>query len=243
MGYTHYWKRSKKFNSENFEKVVRDFKKVMPLFSRIGIVLSKWDGKGNPEITNKEISFNGLEKCSHTQRNLGITWPSDNANGIALATEIKATEVCYDKLITKLCGEPEELAVNDSDVSGQWFAGLKLKQRTCGGDCSHESFILPLEIKPEKWQKPIEKISYYKANGEPVYNSPEEIGRWFTFCKTAYKPYDLAVNICLVIAKHYLKDDILISSDGEMQHWVEAIIITQKLLGYGKDFKLSGDDD
>jgi len=52
----------------------------------------------------------------------------------------------------------------------------------------------------------------------------------FSFCKTAQKPYDLAVTTCLVIAKHYLKGEIDISSDGGAEDWKQAIDICKKEL-------------
>jgi len=39
-------------------------------------------------------------------------------------------------------------------------------------------------------------------------------GNGFYFCKTAEKPYDLAVTSFLIIAKHYLKDSLSFDSDG-----------------------------
>ncbi|MDD3473332.1 MAG: hypothetical protein PHS86_11150 [Syntrophaceae bacterium] len=236
MGYTHYWKRKEKFDGEQYENVVKDFKEVMGHLSAF-VPLAGGMGKGKPEINNKNIWFNGVEKCGHTDRNLGITWPENNASGIALAIQ-KYNEIPTRTLITMLCGEEEELAVNDSDVSGTWFAGLKLKQRTCPGDCSHETFSLPLEIEKDSWQKPIEAISHYDQYGKPVYNDKKEIGLYFECCKTAYKPYDLAVIICLIIAKHYLKENIQVSSDGDIEQWQDGMLICQKILGYGLDFQL-----
>lgn len=65
----------------------------------------------------------------------------------------------------------------------------------------------------------------------------------FQFCKTANKPYDLAVCCCLIIAKHYLGDDIKVSSDGSLDEWKEAIDKCQEHLGYGTDFDFDKDDD
>jgi len=62
------------------------------------------------------------------------------------------------------------------------------------------------------------------------------VGLYFQCCKTAYKPYDLAVIICLIIAKHHLGKDLLVSSDGELSHWQDGMLICQKILGYGLDF-------
>ncbi len=236
MGYTHYWKRSRKFNKVQFEKVVTDFKEVMKHLSPF-VPLAGGSGEGKPVISNTRICFNGMMNCGHINRNLGITWPQDNASGIAFAVE-KYEEIPTKTLLTVLCGREEELAINDSDVSGTWFAGLKLLKRSCGGDCSHETFDLPLEIERSDWQKPIGEISYYDQYGKPVYNDKEEVGLYFEFCKTAYKPYDLAVIICLIIAAHHLTNEIKISSDGTLDQWKDGMLMCQKILGYGLDFTL-----
>jgi len=222
MGYTHYVYQAKTLNKENFVKVVEDFKKIMPLFKEMGIPLASWNGKGKPEIKATEISFNGLEKCGHEERNLGITWPAEGASGVNMAYEKKEPEET-DTVLTMLSGKKEELSVNDSDVSGTWFAGCKLNQRTCGGDCSHESFIL-------------------KQTFESDYKQPDNKGRFFSCCKTAYKPYDLAVISCLIIAKHYLGEEIAVHSDGNIEEWADGIILCQKILGYGKEFKFDDDE-
>jgi hypothetical protein len=178
-----------------------------------------------------------VAKCGHAQRDLGITWADENARRIALAVA-RYEEIPARSLITVLCGREQDWAVNDSDVSGTWLAGLKLKQRSCGGDCSHETFSLPIEMEKQGWQKPISKISHYDQYGKPVYNHAEAVGRYFEFCKTAYKPYDLAVIICLIIAKHHLAEEILVSSDGTLDNWRDGMLICQKILGYGLDFTL-----
>lgn len=79
-------------------------------------------GQGKAVINNKMIWFNGVENCGHTKRNLGITWPDKDANGIAFVVD-RYKEIPIRTLVTMLCGETEQLAVNDSDVSGRWFAG------------------------------------------------------------------------------------------------------------------------
>ena len=236
VGYTHNWKRTKKFDKEGFEKAVGDFKKVVKLLSPF-VPLAGGCGDGNSVINNKNICFNGVANCGHTDRNLGITWPENDASGIAFAIE-RYKEIPTKTLMTVLCGQEEELAVDDSDVSGTWFAGLKLRTRSCGGDCSHETFSLPLMVEKREWQKPIGEISHYDKYGKPIYNNKEEVGRYFEFCKTAYKPYDLAFIICLIIAKHHLKDELIVSSDGTLDQWKDGMLICQKILGYGLDFKL-----
>ena len=58
------------------------------------------------------------------------------------------------------------------------------------------------------------------------------------FCKTAQRPYDLAVTTFLIIAKHHLGDAITVSSDGDNDKWNEAKTLCQEILGYGQQFAL-----
>ena len=106
-------------------------------------------------------------------------------------------------------------------TKSQWFAKAHLEARTCSGNCSHETFYLE-----------------QKSDAKTAWIDESAKGKHFQFTKTAYKPYDLAVTVCLVIAKHHLKDDIAISSDGEITDWEEAMHLCQHFLGYGSDFTL-----
>ena len=106
-------------------------------------------------------------------------------------------------------------------TKSQWFAKAHLETRSCRGDCSHETFYLE-----------------QKSDPATAWSDEGAKEKYFQFCKTAYKPYDLAVNVCLVIAKRHLKDDIAISSDGEITDWEEAMHLCQHFLGYGSDFTL-----
>lgn len=218
MGYTHYYYTVGTFDKKQFAQVVKDFKKVVPIFDSMGIKLAGGSGEGNQKITTTEICFNGDANCGHEQRNLGITWPAKGATGICQAYR-KGEPEQVSTIVTMLSGEEETLAVNDSDVKGT-FAGCKLNTRTCGGDCSHETFQLILQMKPRKFDQKNDK------------------GLHFNCTKTAYKPYDLAVIICLIIAKHHLGKDIEVHSDGDLPDWSDGMEICQRLLGYGKDFNL-----
>ena len=153
--------------------------------------------------------------------------------------EINAETICFNGL--EKCGHqkmdiglawPSETAkgVNESytrkeliEVSkGTWFAGRTLETRVCGGSCDYETFTLD---RVQESRTPSRENQEY----------------FFNCTKTNYKPYDLAVNVCLVIAKHYLKDDIIIRSDGTEENWVEAAQLCDHFLGYGQDFKLDSD--
>lgn len=186
-----------------FSKTVSDFKQMIPVLEHLGVKLAGGLGEGKPEINSQVIRFNGVRKCGHNSRDLGITWPSKDASGVA--------SIFQHKRIT-------------NEVSGQWFAGLQLNTRTCDGNCEHETFTLERVLNPQFWQKP---------------HTEENIkNKYFSCTKTAYKPYDLAVNICLIIADHYLKNQIVINSDGELEQWKDAIAVCQHFLGYGEEFKL-----
>lgn len=194
MGYTHYWYREKTIDPETYSKIVGDFQKLLPLFKTLDIKLAGGMGDGEPEITDETIWFNGKTSCGHTRANFGIAWPSDEPTKFGVAPDGKEA------------------------VDGGWFAGVKLNQRACDGDCSHETFGFKREMGLRDWDK------------------PDENGRYFAFCKTAFKPYDLAVNTCLIIIKHYLGDRIEVSSDGRMKDWQDAMGICENAFGYGKDF-------
>ncbi len=112
MGYTHYWDRPKKIDRTTYAAIMRDVAKILQVCQDRGIPLGDAMGVGSPRITANTLRFNGLEHCGHPQKDLGIAWPADHAGG----------------------------AADSSKPVGQWFGGALLEMRTCGGDCSHESF-------------------------------------------------------------------------------------------------------
>jgi len=165
-------------------------------------------------------------------RDLGVRLAGGDGTGSPVLNE---DEVVFNG--ARDCGHPKEdlgiawpsdraAGVGTVLIGGTWFGGALLERRACGGDCSHETFYLPRAIRPEELG--------------PVLGEPDKFGRYFDFCKTAYKPYDLAVTAALVIAKHHLGDAILVSSDGEARHWLDAVLLCADKLGYGADFVLDG---
>lgn len=115
--------------------------------------------------------------------------------------------------------------IEGNGIAGQWYAGALVNTRTCNGDCSYESFVFAREIIP------------------PPFEEPCKNGLYFDFCKTAFRPYDLAVTACLLIAKHYLKDKIIVSTDGEDVHWFDAKLLCQTELSYGMDYKINDEGE
>ena len=64
--------------------------------------------------------------------------------------------------------------------------------------------------------------------------------KYFDFCKTARKEYDISVCCALIIAKKYFGNIIKVSSDGEEEDgWDKAKELCQKVLKYGKTFNIS----
>ncbi len=233
MGYTHYWDRQETINAKTFKKIVKDFEVLLPLLNAVGVKLADGFGKGKAKINNKELIFNGVEKCGHTKRDLGITFPSANAKGVGMVA-LKESDVKENKLegITNkdgqmmvLTGDPLEW-VKNSDVSGSWFAGAKLDTRACSGDCSHETFYFPQADKNQDCQ---ERRGKHKL--------------FFNCTKTAYKPYDLAVICALIIAKQHLGEKIKVGSDGDINQWADGMAICEKILGYGLAFSLDEGDE
>ena len=206
MGYTHYYYCKVEYDAKSFENVATDFKKMIPILDHLGVKLGDAFGENYPIITPTEICFNGLKKCGHEQRELGITWPSKTAKGVA----------------------QNNIALGLEEITkGSWFAGAELEARVCGGNYDHETFRI---------EQKASHVADYK-----IKELDENDGFFFECTKTAYKPYDLAVNVCLIIAKRHLKKNIRIHSDGEDVNWEEGRQLCQHFLGYGSDFKLDVD--
>ncbi len=61
MGYTLYWYREKTVDQAVFQRMLDDFKKILPEIDRSEVVLAGPDGEGLPMINEYGVSFNG--KC------------------------------------------------------------------------------------------------------------------------------------------------------------------------------------
>jgi len=93
------------------------------------------------------------------------------------------------------------------------------------GELAHETFEFPQIFNPVFPQSSTSRPELF-----------------FEFCKTAQKPYDLAVTCFLIIAKHYLKDKLVVHSDGDILQWADSMSMCQEALGYGADFSLTEED-
>jgi hypothetical protein len=138
--------------------------------------------------------------------------------------EIDATHIAFNGMLH--CGHvknqeiaipfpsPNAAGVGNSinAVEGSYFGmGTLLSHRTCDGNCSYETFQL--------------RRTYEEKN--TVRND-----RYSDSCKTGFRPYDLAVQCVLLIAKHHLKDRIQVWSGGNDYHWNDARLLCYVHLGY-----------
>ncbi len=97
-------------------------------------------------------------------------------------------------------------------VTGQWFGGAELEKRIApNGDGSHETLHISRIYEIEEWSE------------------QDEVGNYFDFCKTAYKPYDILVMCAYLITTAY-DDRCVIHSDGVAIEWEIAVVMAAKAL-------------
>lgn len=125
-----------------------------------------------------------------------------------------------------LCSALERNGVRLAGGSGDGEPVINLDEVCFNGlgDDSHETFYFPRILDLDSWSR------------------PEKADRYFEFCKTARKSYDLAVTAFLIMAKHYLGDSIIVRSDGDIDEWQKAIKLCFQVLGYGLAFQLDESD-
>jgi hypothetical protein len=92
------------------------------------------------------------------------------------------------------------------------------------GDAGHETF-------------------YIHKHFDSHYPQFDENGKAFAFCKTACKPYDIAVCACLIVFKYWFPD-MDVSSDGSIEEWEPALTKVKEVLGedYVREFGFSRED-
>lgn len=81
------------------------------------------------------------------------------------------------------------------------------------GDLDHETFAVERVYRPEPWE------------------TPDLLGRFFSFCKTARKPYDLAVTASLLLLQAHFGPSVAVSSDGGPVEWAPARELVTRVFG------------
>lgn len=214
MGYTHYIYRPVEIKESAWAKIVEDTKKVFAYIENdLGIALAGGLGEGRPEVNSELIWFNGSDEQPigmwTTDEDISIPWPAPSAS---------LNEPVADPVAEK--------------TAGYWFAGSLLRQRTAPtgtngyGSGSYETAGLE------------RKVGVKDENTFIQYHDDEKRDLIFECCKTAYRPYDLAVTAFYTIVKHHVPKT-RVSSDGGEEDWMDAMIICHNLLGYPMESPLS----
>lgn len=94
------------------------------------------------------------------------------------------------------------------------FDGDEVRFNGNGPDMDHETFAIERVYEPRDWESPEHRL-------------------YFSFCKTARKPYDLLVTAALIAFKHRFGDEVRVSSDGDDDEWREGVALCRQHLGYG----------
>lgn len=118
-------------------------------------------------------------------------------------------------------------------------------------DCGHEKVEGPVVVFPTKFACGIDSSAATRLIETPIMTFATERrcggqcchddfllcrqyrGGW---CKTAFKPYDMAVTAALLIASHHYGENIKITSCGSDAQWWDAKLICQRVLAYGGSF-------
>lgn len=171
-----------------------------------------------------------FHKCVLALDDAGVPLAGPNGEGLP---KIDGDEIAFNGV--SQCGHPPNEAVcipfpseNASGVGesagaivGEWSIGVQLRRRTCNGNCSYEPFILQRVL--DQSTRPGEQISDY--------------------CKTGFRPYDLAVQSALLIGKHHLPQELDVYSSGSDWHWNDARRLCCVVLGYPLlEFKIDRDE-
>jgi len=198
-----------------------------------------WRRKESYPIGKMEAAVKDFEKVLPIIEKAGVILAGGRGDG---EPQINPENVIFNGK-TK-CGHPQDKSIMipwPSKTAGgvakpyvdihdgkQWFAGAEIETRICDGSCDYETFHFPRVTQMPDYQK----------------KDPSMKGLMFEFCKTAFRPYDLAVITFLVIAKHHFGNDLEVSSDGTIEQWFDGRMLCQQELGYGlDDFKLEGDEE
>lgn len=209
MGYCHYWRIPKKFPAKKFKEFSADVKKIIDYCHKdLGIHIADGMGEGEPTCNESLIRFNG----SSTQPK-GV-WTTNEQISIPWPSPTASLkEISADPIAEK--------------TEGHWFAGDLVSQRVAP---THPD-------NPEFADGSYETFSIERQGRVGEYEVPNEKGLFFDCCKTAYRPYDLAVTAVLIALKHHFPK-CQVSSDGEDKDWLDGKFLCNNLLGYGMDFEL-----
>jgi hypothetical protein len=180
-----------------------------------------WEIEQEIDLESFALVLADVQRIVLTLDDLGVRLAGPLGEGLP---EIDGDHIAFNGLWN--CGHPknEEIAIpfpapdaagvgsSINAVEGSYFGmGTLLKHRACDGNCSYETFRI------SRAHSEIDRIRH---------------GRFSDSCKTAFRPYDLAAQRVLLIAKHHLKDRIQVWSGGSDFHWNDARLLCYVHLSY-----------
>lgn len=125
-----------------------------------------------------------------------------NRNETAGRGKAPAHESDFQKLIPALSAAGGGLA-NGLGEGNPIITNQKLTFNGRGAE-GYETFTFPQVLTLAAWEQ------------------PNDGGYYFQFCKTAERPYDLAVMAFLIVAKNHMQHAIWVESDGNVDDWAAA---------------------
>jgi hypothetical protein len=218
MAYQHFWSNIRHIPEAKFALMISDFNLCLAPLQAMGVSLADGVGEGSPLIGPEAVRFNGLWHCGHIKNEaIKVPIPADDAAGVGSSLDA----------IVEPYGYRERSIPDDPDS----HLGVIVRHRCCNGTCSFETFEVerddsgePFTPPPSGWPDRSEADEALMHDRDPNWTGGS--------CKTAYRPYDLAVQCFLVIAKHHLREKFMVRSDGLDLHWHEAYDLCHEVLGY-----------
>ena len=222
--YEQYWLAAPELPQREWDLAAGDFARIAAALHAAGLCLAGPDGDGGAVINGDVIAFNGVRRCGHApQRRGGVAWPDPGATGIARQAQGSA--------------RPAAAAAAEEGL-GEYSPRMPpliapASARACDGSCAAGPFVLRRTMPDNEYTKVYGTESPLTINGVRDAIPREWVGKYFNKCRTLYKPYDLAVCCCLLVAKRWFGALMVVASDGTNDNWADVRGACQRVLGYG----------
>lgn len=215
MGYTEYAFIATE-ELQNWESIVKDFRKVVSAYEKMGFRLCGPDGEGSPIITDDSIRFNGDAKCRHSEFTFA-----------PLPTKVKVVETPHGTFEYK----PATFYCNGDCSHETGYLYRKAPYTDTGYVFTREEY----RNARERWGVGTLKTFDYAVAVERGYG--RKLKGYSIFVKTQRKPYTMVVQALFLIVRHYNPDKVFISSDGYPEDWEPAQVLVATECGYYPDLE------
>ena len=159
-------------------------------------------------------------------------------------TEVEHDEDTFAKFVADVKKAYKHLPAT-TDSSGGYYKDSPLK--IAGGNGTGKPTFNDDEIcfngskKSDLWHETlyIPRVFKFEVGDYGKYQR-ERFGRdkvIFSFCKTARKPYDLLVQVVLILYKQHFGDLVLVASDGNAGEWETALKFVRDVFGTNHAFE------